>query len=230
MTSKAVTPGPRDERGVLAARILTVARASFAEHGWAGTTVRAIARTADVDPALVYHYFGSKEQLLDACTTPPAAWLDRISATWAGPHDTLGASLVIGTLDNWENPEFGPTVRAILLIAAHESNTLNKLRALVANSLMGPATIGSTEKERTVRSGLIASQLLGLGLMRYIWQVEPIASMTKEQIVAAVGPTIQRYIDDDLTRTTNRPRRRSPRSAQSGSPASRARTTKDARR
>ena len=68
---KAIPPGPRDERGVLAARILTEARTSFAEHGFAGTTVRAIARAADVDPALVHHYYGSKENLLDAATTPP---------------------------------------------------------------------------------------------------------------------------------------------------------------
>ncbi len=230
MTSRAPTPGPRDERGVLAARILNVARESFAEHGWAGTTVRGIARTADVDPALVYHYFGSKEQLLDACTTPPAAWLDRIAATWAGPRDTLGISLVASTLENWENPQYSPTMRAILLIAAHESNTRTKLRVLVANSLMGPATIGRTERERTVRSGLIASQLLGLGLMRYIWRVEPIASMTAHEIVAAVGPTVQHYIDDDLAPEREHPRRRAPRSTNGGSPTSKARSAKKAHR
>ena len=69
--AKAIKAGPRDERGVLAARILAAARESFAEHGLAGTSVRAIARSADVDPALVYHYYGSKNGLLDACTTPP---------------------------------------------------------------------------------------------------------------------------------------------------------------
>ena len=67
------TSGPRDQRGVLAARILRAVREAFAETGWAGTTMRAVARAADVDPSLVYHYFGSKERLLDAATTPPAA-------------------------------------------------------------------------------------------------------------------------------------------------------------
>ena len=71
MAKHLTTPGPRDERGVLSARILAAARDEFAQNGWAGTTIRAIARAADVDPALIYHYFGSKDGLLDAATTPP---------------------------------------------------------------------------------------------------------------------------------------------------------------
>lgn len=80
---------------------------------------------------------------------------------------------------------------------------------LVANSLTGPASIGRNEKERVTRSGLIASQLLGLGLMRYIWEVEPIASMSDDEVIAAVGPTIQRYIDDDIAPAKKRTRRTS---------------------
>ncbi|WP_232002321.1 helix-turn-helix domain-containing protein, partial [Mycobacterium sp. 1482292.6] len=79
MPKRSTTPGPRDERGVLAGRIVAAARVEFAEHGWAGTTIRAIARAADVDPALVYHYFGSKEKLLDAATNPPQKWLDDVA-------------------------------------------------------------------------------------------------------------------------------------------------------
>ena len=210
MASRALPPGPRDFKGVLAARILTVARSAFSENGWAGTTIRGIAREADVDPSLIYHYFGSKEALLDACTTPPAAFLARIRDTWAAPREELGARLVATTLQNWQDENSAPTTRAILLIAAHEPGTRAKLRALVANSLMGPASIGRTEKERVTRSGLIASQLLGLGLMRYIWEVEPIASMSDDEVIAAVGPTIQRYIDDDITPAKKRTRRTAP--------------------
>ena len=74
-------PGPRDDRGVLAGRILTAAREAFAQTGYAGTTMRAVARAADVDPALVYHYFGSKEALLDAATAPPQRWLESVAAS-----------------------------------------------------------------------------------------------------------------------------------------------------
>src|ERR1700759_5633475 len=110
--SKAIPPGPRDERGVLAARILTEARACFAEHGFAGTTVRAIARAADVDPALVHHYYGSKENLLDAATTPPQSFFEQVRSSWQTPPDQLGEALVRQMLANWRNPDHEPVLRA----------------------------------------------------------------------------------------------------------------------
>jgi AcrR family transcriptional regulator len=155
MPTKAGAPGPRDERGVLAARILREARVAFAASGWAGTTVRAVARAADVDPALIYHYFGSKEGLLDAATT--------------------------------------------LQTAFHEPTTREKLRDLIVHVLMGSAAVGAGENDRLVRSGLVASQLLGFALMRYVRQIEPIASMRREQVLAATTPNLQRYIDGDLS-------------------------------
>jgi AcrR family transcriptional regulator len=210
VVSKSIKPGPRDDRGVLAGRILDAARKSFAEDGWAGTSIRAIARAADVDPALIYHYYGSKQDLLEACTTPPPGWLARMAATWATPREQLGVRLVTDTLENWSNPQYAPTIRSILLIAAHDAGTRVKLRDLVQNSLMGPAASHLEEEERLVRAGLIASQLLGLGFMRYIWLVEPIASMTDAEVIAAVAPTVQRYIDADLGGPGQPPARRRP--------------------
>jgi AcrR family transcriptional regulator len=199
MPKKTIPPGPRDERGVLAARIAAVARDEFAENGWAGTTIRAVARAADVDPALVYHYFGSKEGLLDAATTPPQRWLNAVAKTWAEPVAELGHALVTTLLASWADDEIGPTLRAVLQTAAHEPSTREKLRLIVERSLMGVSRLGADERDRQVRSGLISSQLMGFALMRYVWKIEPIASMSDDEIVAAVAPTLQRYIDGDLT-------------------------------
>ncbi|MBJ7466620.1 MAG: TetR family transcriptional regulator [Mycolicibacterium sp.] len=190
-------PGPRDERGVLSARIQAVAREEFAQHGWAGTTLRAIARGADVDPALIYHYFGSKEALLDAATTPPARWLEAVAATWATPQEELGAALLRLMLGAWADDEVGPVLRAILLTAAHEESTREKLRRVVEGSLMGAAQVGADEQDRRVRSGLISSQIMGLAMMRYVWRVEPVASMSEDALVAAIAPNLQRYVDGD---------------------------------
>ena len=198
MATAPIPPGPRDERGVLAARILRCARESFAENGWAGTTIRAVARAAGVDPGLVHHYYGSKDALLDACTTPPAAWGERIAAVWAAPRDELGVRMVKNVLANWRDPEFAPMMRAIMLTAAHEPRTAAKLRFIVENTLMGPSTVGQTAKERLGRASFIAAQLQGFMFMRYIWRIEPIASMRDDQIIAAMAPTIQRYIDADI--------------------------------
>lgn len=199
MAKTVITPGPRDERGVLAARILAAARAEFAEHGWAGTTIRAIARSADVDPALVYHYFGSKEGLLDAATSPPQRWLDNVAKVWANPGERLGAALVTLLLDSWADEEIGPTLRAILQTAAHEPATREKLRRIVEGSLMGVSELGSDERDRLVRSGLISSQMMGLALMRYVWKIEPLATMTRDEVIAAIAPNLQRYVNGDLT-------------------------------
>ena len=198
MPKRSMTPGPRDERGVLAARIVTAAREEFAEHGWAGTTLRAVARAADVDPALVYHYFGSKEGLLDAATNPPQKWLESVAKVWTTPIDQLGAALITLLLASWADDEIGPTLRAVLQTAAHEPSTREKLRRIVEGSLMGVSELGSDERDRLVRSGLISSQMMGFALMRYVWKIEPIASMTDDEAIAAIAPNLQCYVNGDL--------------------------------
>jgi AcrR family transcriptional regulator len=199
MVKRAITPGPRDERGVLSARIVGAARDEFAEHGWAGTTIRAVARAADVDPALVYHYFGSKEGLLDAATNPPQKWLENVAKVWTTPIDQLGAALITLLLASWADDEIGPTLRAILQTAAHESSTREKLRRVVEGSLMGVSELGSDERDRLVRSGLVSSQMMGFALMRYVWKIEPIASLTDGEAIAAITPNLQHYVNGDLS-------------------------------
>ncbi|OBG96106.1 TetR family transcriptional regulator [Mycobacterium sp. E3251] len=199
MAQRSITPGPRDERGVLAARILAAARDEFAEHGWAGTAIRAVARSADVDPALIYHYFGSKEGLLDAATTPPQKWLDAVAATWATPKADLGRQLIRTVLDTWTDEEVGPILRAVVLTAAHEDKTRDKLRLIVERGLIGGSTLGADEDERLRRSGLIATQLIGFALLRYVWKMEPIASMPEDEVVAAMAPNLQRYVEGDIS-------------------------------
>lgn len=191
-------PGPRDEKGVLAARILDAARGEFAEHGSAGTTIRAVARAAEVDPALVYHYFGSKEGLLDAATNPPQRWLENVAKTWTTPVPELGSALLRLMLSAWADDEIGPILRAVLQTAAHEPSTREKLRRVVEGQLMGVSQLGTDEADRRKRSGLISSQIMGLAMMRYIWHIEPVASLSDDEIVAAVAPNLQRYVDGDL--------------------------------
>jgi AcrR family transcriptional regulator len=198
MPNKSIPPGPRDERGVLAARILTAARGAFAETGWAGTTIRAVARAADVDPALVYHYFGSKDGLLDAATNPPQRWLENVAKTWATPLPELGSALLRLMLGAWADDEIGPVLRAVLQTAAHEATTREKLRRVVESSLMGVSQLGVDEHDWMVRSGLISSQIMGLAMMRYVWKIEPVASMSDDEIVVAVAPNLQHYIEGDI--------------------------------
>lgn len=195
---KNTPPGPRDEKGVLSGRILDAARGEFAQHGSAGTTIRAVARAADVDPALVYHYFSSKDGLLDAATNPPQRWLENVAKTWTTPVAQLGEALLRLMLSAWADDEIGPILRSVLQTAAHEATTREKLRRIVESQLMGASLLGVDDDDRRKRSGLISSQIMGLAMMRYIWAIEPVASMSEDEIVAAIAPNLQRYIDGDL--------------------------------
>jgi AcrR family transcriptional regulator len=189
------TPGPRGERGEYSARILDAARIEFGTHGWSGTTIRGIARAADVDPALVYHYFGSKRNLLGAAIELPHEWLEGIRAGWNAPADQLGEVMVRLTMRNWAEPRFRPILRAIALTAAIEPASKDRLQSLVRGILMRPADPGVDDAERIRRSALAASQLLGFVMMKYVWQIEPVASMDEGEAVVFLAPTVQRYLD-----------------------------------
>jgi hypothetical protein len=88
--------------------------------------------------------------------------------------------------------------RAVIQIAGNEPATREKLRGIVEHSMMGPSAQALGEHERLLRSSIIASQLMGLAFVRYIWRIEPLASMADDDVVAAIAPTIQRYLDRDL--------------------------------
>jgi hypothetical protein len=101
-------------------------------------------------------------------------------------------------LDSWSDDQIGPTLQAILLTAAHEPKTREKLRTIVEGELIGASTLATEEGERLRRSSLIASQLLGLALLRYVWKIEPVASMTVDELLAAIAPSLQHFVDGDI--------------------------------
>jgi AcrR family transcriptional regulator len=145
------------------------------------------------------HYFGSKEGLLDAATNPPLKWLESVAKVWTTPVDQLGAALITLLLAAWADDEVGPTLRAILQTAAHEPATREKLRRVVEGNLMGVSELGGDERDRLIRSGLISSQMMGFALMRYVWKIEPVASMTDDEVTAAITPNLQHYVSGDLS-------------------------------
>jgi AcrR family transcriptional regulator len=190
--------GPRDERGATLAAIERAARRAFAENGWSGTSLRAIAREVDVDPALVHYYFSSKEELLDAVTMPPPEWLASIEATNRVPLRERPEAMVRNVVWAWSEPEIRDVLGSIIQTAAHEPRTREKLRLALTASLL-PAVASRIEgEERMLRASLIGSQVLGLVMLRYVWQIEPIASLSDDELVAVVAPTIQRYLSGRL--------------------------------
>ena len=192
-------PGKHDTR----TEILTTAREMFAEHGYDGTSIRQIASRAGVDPALVHHYFGTKEALLRAAVAAPidpATFFPRIMA---GDPEALGERIVRAFLDIWEHPASGPAIRATLRSAVANDLSARLLREFFATQVVRRVVheLAADEPPETgaLRTSLVASQLFGVALGRYILRLQPMAGLPAETIVAAVGPTVQRYLTADLT-------------------------------
>ena len=190
--------GPRDDRGVISGRIVDAARKEFVDHGVSGTTFRAIARRADVDPALVHYYFTSKEALLDAATTPPAELLESVRAAVSAPLESRGQSIISNVLQLWATPGVGDILRATLLCANVDPATLEKLRASMSTSFIGATAEQLPQEDRMVRAGLVSSQIIGVLWLRFIWKLDPLASMSDSALVSLVAPTLQKYLGGNL--------------------------------
>jgi AcrR family transcriptional regulator len=179
-------------------RIATVARGLFAEQGFDRTSIRQVAASAGVDPALVLHYFGSKRALFLAVTQLPLDRFASVEGLAEGDPSRVGESLVRFALEIWEDPSIRPTLLGILRSALTDPRAAAMLRDLF--SRQGPVVVVAAlaPSQPQLRTDLVASQIVGLALARYVLRVEPLASADPEIIAAIVGPTIQRYVTDEL--------------------------------
>ncbi len=192
------TGGPRSE-GTRRA-ILAAARATFAARGYEQTTIRAVAAQAGVDPSMVMRYFGSKAGLFTAAVTMDLQVPDLGSVT----ASRRGELLVRHFISRWEDPLHDDELIALLRTGVTSETVAERLQAVLGQLITEP--IAALTNDRPAERGtLIAAQLLGLALCRYILRFEPLASLPADEVVAAVAPSVQRY----LTRpVTSPPRRR----------------------
>ncbi|MEV7610017.1 TetR family transcriptional regulator [Microbacterium sp. NPDC089320] len=183
-------------RGVSDARdrIIAAAVDEFGEHGYDGSTIRSIAARADVDSALVHHYFGTKADLFaEAVGIPLRPDID-VPAIVAGPRDTVGERLVRYVLEAFEQPDIRR--RGVMLIRTAIGSRLATplLAGFLSRELIGKiaTTLGVSDAE--LRATLVASQIAGLLLARYVLKLAPIATASVDDLVVRVGPTVQRYL------------------------------------
>jgi AcrR family transcriptional regulator len=186
--------GAADTRG----EILAAARHVFGEQGFDGGTVRAVAARAGVDPALVHHYFGSKQALFLAATELPIDVNAVIGRVMAGPRAEIGERLVRQTLELWEDPATRSLFLGIVRSATTDPVAAGMLRRLLAEGPILALTRASGRPDAPLRATLAGSQIVGLAMARYVIGVEPLASAGADEVARAIGPTIQRYLDGDL--------------------------------
>lgn len=179
--------------------ILEAAREQFAAHGYQATTVRGIGGAAGVDPSLINHFYGGKRGLFAATLDIPAEVPQRMAATLDdGGTDTLGERFVRMYLTLWEDVSTAEPVRALVrsAIASEAASTLLEdfLRAQILH-VVAPA-IDADHPE--LRATLAASHLLGTALARYVLHISPVADLDREDLIAILAPTIQRYLTAEL--------------------------------
>ena len=186
-------PGAPDTR----AAILTAARTRFAEHGFAGTTIRAVAGDAGVDAALVHHYFGTKDDLFLAALELPVDPRQILLPALAGGLDGVAERLLRAFLSAWDDPELQPRLVAVVRGVMDPAGSKLITEGFLPVVLQPVAEALGIDRPE-LRMPLVASQVMGLILMRYVLRVEPLASLPPGQLVATYAPTIQRYLADPL--------------------------------
>ena len=190
-TPPAAVPGSGGPRSAGTRRaILDAARSAFAAHGYDQTTIRAVAGAAGIDASMVMRYFGSKAGLFTAAATADLSAPD-LRAVPAGER---GETLVRYMVSRWEDTDRDDELILLLRTAVNSDEVAGQLQATLGQLVTEPvAALGADDAAE--RGAFIGTQLLGLALCRYILRIEPLASLPAADVVAAVAPSVQRYLD-----------------------------------
>jgi AcrR family transcriptional regulator len=182
--------------------ILAAARDQFADRGFDGASVRQIATSAGVDPALVHHYFGTKDGLFLATIEAPMDPRQVLSAAVVGPRELVAERLLRAALGVWEHPTAGPSIVALARSAISHDWSARMIREFLTTQILRRVMneLQVPPDEAPTRSALVASQLFGLLMIRHVMKIEPLASASVDTVVAAVAPTMQRYLTGDVGR------------------------------
>lgn len=192
-------PGPRSDRTDVRGDILAAARALFAARGFKGTTMRAVAEGAGVDVALVPYYFGNKDGLFAAALELPLDPHEKIDEVFAQGLDGVGERIVRTIATYLDDPVSGPALLGLMRSAMTEGSAHDVVRDFVDNVIIEGYARHLDRPDARRRAALAATQVVGLALGRRVVGIEPLASMSIDDLAAHVGPTIQRYLTGDLS-------------------------------
>ena len=189
-TRRGRRPGQTDTKQ----RILDSARELFATAGYDQTSIRGVAEKAGVDPALVMHYFGSKEGLFKAAIDWPFDMDNAVRRVFEGDPATMGERLVRMVCEKWEDETTRHPLTVILRNAVQREEAASLMSEFVEREIIGQLVKRSQDPSAALRGGLAHSAIVGLVLARYVVRIEPLASVSIDEVVKAAGPSIQRYL------------------------------------
>ncbi|GAA1259198.1 TetR family transcriptional regulator [Sphaerisporangium rubeum] len=183
-------PGLTDTRN----EIIAAARKVFADKGFDKATIRGIAREAGVDPALVHHYFSTKEGIFVAALSLPADPSKVLPLILQGPREEVGERLVRFLLTLTADPAAREPVLALVRSATTNEQVVAMTREFLARAILD--TVVETLGIPPIRMEAAFAQMFGVIMLRYVLRVEPIASVDVEELVELLAPTIQRYLGE----------------------------------
>lgn len=187
-------PGPVSSRQA----ILDAAREEFTLRGFKGATVRAIAGRAGVDPALIRHFFGGKDGLFRASMEIPGEAFDAVLAVLDGPRDEWGERLVRGYLSLWEDPVTAAPLRATVASALGNEEAMDRFRDHLVSRVLAHMGPRLPQDDPGLRFAAAITHVVGIALGRYLLKAPPLVEHGVDDLVALVGPTVQRYLTDPL--------------------------------
>ncbi|WP_406140092.1 TetR family transcriptional regulator [Streptomyces sp. NBC_01089] len=171
--------------------ILTAARTCFADRGFDATSLRRIAETAGVDQALVHHFYGTKENLFIQALELPGMMREAIASAARGGIEGVGVRLVRAHMSVWDDVSARPALMTMVRSAAIHQAAAAQLRDTATAILADALSEVITGEDVGLRASLIATQLVGLALMRYVLALEPLASVDAETVARHYGPALQ---------------------------------------
>lgn len=186
-------PAGEDTRSAL----LDAARVEFVERGYEGATVRIMAQRAGVDPAMVNHWFGGKDGLFVAAMDFPVNPAEVLPRLVEGDPNQTGERVVRTFLSIWDANGGGALAALMRSVSSHES-AAKMLREFAGRMILRGVVAPIAPDRPELRAALCATQVAGLGMVRYVLRLEPLASADHDTVVAAVAPNLQRYLTGDL--------------------------------
>ncbi|MGH3950215.1 MAG: TetR family transcriptional regulator [Pseudonocardiaceae bacterium] len=177
-------------------QILAAARSLFAEQGYDATTIRSIAAEAGVNPALIHHFFGSKDHVFVSSLALAVNPADIVPTIVEGPRAQAGERLVRFFLGVWGDPDARQPFLALLRSIASNEGAARMMREFMHRAVITPISTSLGVPELNMAA--VGSHLMGIALLRYIVGVEPMASAGEDEIIELVAPVIQRYLDPEL--------------------------------
>ena len=185
--------GPNETRE----QIAVAARIQFAERGFERATFRGIAEAAGVDPALIVHFYGSKDDLFREVTQLPPGMAEGIVRIAEGPHDEMGRRLAELVVTALESPATRPIVLGRIRSASSHPHAAALVRETVTREL-SMLTSAITDDRPDTRAVLIGAHIVGIALARYVVLVEPLTSLPADDVVELLAPTFQRFLIEPL--------------------------------